>query len=47
MSTDEQRRCENGCGAPIRAVEDFCSEGCWESWHAVHEPGVLERVTAR
>jgi hypothetical protein len=42
------RECENdGCHAPIRSVEDFCSEGCWEEWHAKYEPEVLEMVTPR
>jgi hypothetical protein len=39
--------CENDCGAPIRPVEDFCSEECWEEWHAKYDPAVLERVTPR
>ncbi|MFF4054631.1 hypothetical protein ACFYZ0_02410 [Streptomyces sp. NPDC001708] len=42
------KECQNdGCRAPIRLVEDFCSKGCWEEWHAKHEPEVLERVTPR
>jgi hypothetical protein len=44
---DNPRRCDNGCGAPIRSFEDFCGEICWEEWHAVNEPEVLERVTPR
>ncbi len=45
MEIDE---CENdGCHAPIRAHEDFCSEACWTEWHAKHDPEVLTRVTPR
>ncbi|MFF3249719.1 hypothetical protein ACFYWP_01635 [Actinacidiphila glaucinigra] len=49
MSNDEvEKVCEaDDCWAPIRPVEDFCSEACWEAWHAVHDPQVLERVTPR
>lgn len=40
--------CDNdGCWTPTRKHEDFCSEGCWEAWHAKYEPEVLERVTPR
>ncbi|MGW0861280.1 hypothetical protein [Streptomyces sp. NPDC002611] len=45
--SDETKRCENGCRAPIRSYEDFCSEGCWEEWHAKHDPETLARATAR
>ena len=42
------KRCENtGCNTPTRPYEDFCSEGCWEGWHAVNEPQVLARATPR
>jgi hypothetical protein len=46
-SEDPRKRCQNGCHAPIRDVEDFCSEGCWEEWHAKYDPEVLEKVTPR
>jgi hypothetical protein len=43
-----QKRCAtDGCSAPISLVEDFCSEVCWEEWHAKYEPEVLKRVTPR
>jgi predicted nucleic acid-binding Zn ribbon protein len=45
--SDDPKRCENGCGAPIRSYEDFCSEGCWEEWHAKHDPETLARATPR
>jgi hypothetical protein len=42
------RECENdGCHAPIRLVEDFCSERCWEEWHVMYDPEVLARATPR
>jgi hypothetical protein len=42
------KECENdGCHAPIRSVEDFCSEGCWEEWHAAYDPEVLARAAPR
>ncbi|MFJ6893573.1 hypothetical protein [Streptomyces hokutonensis] len=44
----ESKTCENDrCNTPIRSVEDFCSEGCWEEWHAKCDPEVLEKVTPR
>ncbi|QPB09905.1 hypothetical protein KGG73_gp71 [Streptomyces phage Sentinel] len=45
--SDEVKRCENGCHAPIRSYEDFCSEECWTEWHAVNAPEVLAAVTPR
>lgn len=44
-----QKTCENGgCHAPIRPVEDFCSEECWDGWHAMHQPEALAAAqTAR
>ncbi|WJN62613.1 hypothetical protein [Streptomyces phage phiScoe1] len=30
------RRCDNGCNAPIRSTEDFCSAECWDEWHMKH-----------
>ncbi|WP_329289531.1 hypothetical protein [Streptomyces pseudovenezuelae] len=40
--------CENDrCRTPIRPVEDFCSEGCWEEWHAKYDPETLARATPR
>ncbi|MDX3525093.1 hypothetical protein P1P75_01150 [Streptomyces sp. ID05-39B] len=40
---DPWKRCQNACHAPIRDVEDFCSEGCWEEWHKVNDPEAYER----
>lgn len=37
-----ERKCENnGCSAPVRNLEDFCSAGCWENWHADNMPEIL------
>lgn len=40
--------CDNdGCWTPTRKYEDFCSEECWEGWHAKYEPEALARATVR
>jgi predicted nucleic acid-binding Zn ribbon protein len=42
------KECENDtCSAPILPYEDFCSEECWEEWHAKYEPETLARATVR
>lgn len=38
--------CENdGCHTPIKSYEDFCSEECWDEWHAKYDPDTLAAVT--
>ncbi len=39
------KECEGpGCHAPIRLYEDFCSDSCWEWWHAEYSPETLEAL---
>ncbi|MEU9795047.1 hypothetical protein AB0E27_31425 [Streptomyces sparsogenes] len=41
---DAPKECmDDGCHAPVREHEDFCSEDCWEWWHRKHDPETYER----
>ncbi|WMI34801.1 hypothetical protein SEA_MARAV_79 [Streptomyces phage Marav] len=43
----DHKECEGpGCHAPVRSYEDFCSESCWEWWHAKYDPETLDKVNS-